>query len=173
MGRVVSKAQTVDANTFTVGYTYANGNLTTLTTPSGRAITYGYDNNRHIVSVSVNGTLVAGNITYEPFAMVNGWTWGNGSSTSRTFDADGNVTQVSSSFAKSYGYDDASRITGVTDLSADAARSWSFGYDPLDRLHSASSSGISESFTYDANDNRLTEGGTFPSAIVLTLSVIA
>jgi YD repeat-containing protein len=76
-----------------------------------------------------------------------------------TYDADGNVTQISSAAAKSYSYDNASRINGITD-SGNAALSWSYGYDPLDRVNSDSSSGLSQSFTYDANGNRLTQDGT-------------
>jgi YD repeat-containing protein len=46
-GRVTSKSQTVDSITQTVGYTFNSaGQLSTITTPSGRQIVYGYSNNR-------------------------------------------------------------------------------------------------------------------------------
>jgi YD repeat-containing protein len=83
LGRVTSKTQVVGAQTVTLGYAYTNGNLTTLTTPAGRTVVYGYNSNHQIVSVSLNGTQILGSVTYEPFGAVNGWTWGNGTSTSR------------------------------------------------------------------------------------------
>jgi hypothetical protein len=41
--------------------------------------------------------------------------WSNGSVPTRTFDQDGNVTQITSSVLKTYFYEDVSRITGITD----------------------------------------------------------
>jgi RHS repeat-associated protein len=65
-----------------------------------------------------------------------------------------------------FGYDNAFRITGITDTGA-SANSWSLPtYDLSDRLESASKTGTSYGFTYDANGNRLTQTGT--TAITLT-----
>jgi RHS repeat-associated protein len=64
---------------------------------------------------------------------------------------------------KNYGYDDAFRITGITDAGS-SALSWSYGYDNLDRLNSASKTGTTQGWTYDANGNRLSETGSAPSA---------
>jgi RHS repeat-associated protein len=162
LGRVLGKTQTADAVALSVGYAYTNGNLTTLTTPSNRTVAFAYNSNHQITSVSVNGTVIASSITYEPLGAVNGWTWGNATATSRTYDADGNVSQITSSASKSYSYDNASRMIGISD-SGNSALSWTYGYDLLDRTTSASRSGQSQSFTYDANGNRLTQGGTTSS----------
>ncbi len=165
-GRVAGKTQTVGTIALSVGYAYTNGDLTTLTTPAGRTITYGYSGNHQVASVSVNGILIASDITYEPFGALNGWTWGNGSPASRTYDADGNVTQLASSMTKSYSYDDAARLTAVND-SANPAASWSYGYDSLDRITSAAAVAQSESFAYDANGNRLSQDGSTRAALAV------
>ena len=87
----------------------------------------------------MNGTTVLSAVTYEPFGGVNGWTLGNGTSTvSRTFNGDGLISQiVTAGVTLGYSFDNANRITGITD-SSNSALTWTYGYDPLDRLTSAS-----------------------------------
>jgi RHS repeat-associated protein len=162
LGRVTGKTQTVGAVTKTTGYAYTNGNLTTLTTPSGQTIAYGYNSNHQITSVAVNGATVLSGVTYEPFGPVNGWTWGNGTTTTRAYDTDGKITQIASAGTKGYSYDDAFRITGITDTSSGSS-SWTYGYDALDRLTSGTNGTVTRGWTYDANGNRLTETGSSPS----------
>ena len=101
-------------------------------------------------------------VTYEPFGAAKNWTWGNSTTSSRTFDTDGKVTQIVSAATKNYGYDDAFRITGITDAGT-PANSYTYGYDLLDRLTSAVKTGTTRGWTYDANGNRLTETGASPS----------
>ncbi|TLY91260.1 MAG: RHS repeat protein [Gammaproteobacteria bacterium] len=98
---------------------------------------------------------------------MNGWTWGNGTYEVRTYDQDGKISQVDGSGLKTYGYDDAFRIIGIADT-VNSAFSWTYGYDALDRLSSASATGQSQSFTYDATGNRLTQGGTLSSTYTVS-----
>jgi RHS repeat-associated protein len=107
----------------------------------------------------VNGVSVLSNVLYDPFGPVRQWTWGNGTLSVRTFDQDGKVTQLDSAGLKTYAYDDAFRITGITDTTI-AALSWTYGYDDLDRLTSATKTGTTLGYTYDANGNRLAQTGT-------------
>lgn len=93
LGRVASKTQTVSGVAATVGYQYANGDLTQLTTPSGQVVTYGYTNHA-ISAISVNGTAVVASVVYEPFGPARGWTWGNNTSEVRLYNTDGNPSQV-------------------------------------------------------------------------------
>jgi YD repeat-containing protein len=74
LGRVKEKSQTVGTVIRSVGYDYTNGNLTSLTTPSGQVVTYGYNGNHQVTSVAVNGTTVLNGATYEPLGPVSGWT---------------------------------------------------------------------------------------------------
>jgi RHS repeat-associated protein len=61
-----------------------------------------------------------------------------------------------------FGYDNAFRITGITDTGA-SANSWTLGYDLLDRVTSAAKTGTTYGWTYDADGNRLTQTGTSAS----------
>jgi RHS repeat-associated protein len=163
LGRVTSKSQTVGGVPLSVSYGYTNADLTSVTTPSGQSVVYGYNGDHQIVSVSVNGTTVLNSATYEPFGPVNGWTWGNGTTADRVYDTDGKISQIVDSGTKTFSYDNAFRITGITDTSAGASN-WTYGYDLLDRITSGSgSNGTTRGWTYDANGNRLTETGSSPS----------
>jgi RHS repeat-associated protein len=160
LGRVTGKGLTVGTVSLSVGYGYTSGDLTALTTPSGQAVVYGYNSNHQITSLTVNSTTVLNAVTYEPFGGVNGWTWGDSSTTSRTFNGDGLIDQiVTAGVTLGYSFDYANRITGISDSSS-SALSWSYGYDALDRLTSATTSSITDGWTYDANGNQLTQTGT-------------
>jgi RHS repeat-associated protein len=165
LGRVIAKTQTVGTGSSAVPksitYTYTNGDLTSVVTPSGQAVTYGYTNGQ-VTSIAVNGTALLSQVLYEPFGPVSGWTWGNTTNEARVYDHDGNVTNLEAAEGFTYGYDSAFRITGITDTD-NAALSQSYGYDALDRLTSATGSSLNESWTYDANGNRQTQGGATSS----------
>jgi RHS repeat-associated protein len=131
-------------------------------------VAYGYNTNHQITSITVNGSAVVSGVTYEPFGGVNGWTWGDGTTTSRTFNGDGLVSQiVTAGVTLGYSYDNANRITGISD-SSNSALTWSYGYDALDRLTSAVTTAITDGWTYDASGNQLTQTGTTP--ITFTVS---
>jgi RHS repeat-associated protein len=157
-GRVLTANQTVGSVGKTTSYSYANGLRQSMTTPSGQLITYSYTNGK-VTGISVNGTVLVSNILYDPFGPVRQWTWSNGSLSVRTFDQDGKVAQIDSAGLKTYSYDDAFRITGITDTT-DSALSWTYGYDDLDRLTSASKTGTTLGYTYDGNGNRLSQTGS-------------
>jgi RHS repeat-associated protein len=160
LGRVTGKGLTVGSVNLSVGYGYTSGDRTALATPSGQSVVYGYNGNHQITSVAVNSTTVLTGVTYEPFGGVNGWSWGDGSTTTRTFNGDGLVSQiVTAGVTLGYGYDNANRISGITN-SSNSALTWSYGYDVLDRLTSASTSSVSDGWTYDADGNQLTQTGT-------------
>jgi len=160
-GRVIGKSQTVGTVTKSVSYGYTNADLTTLTTPSGQNVVYGYNGNHQIVSISINGSTLLSNATYEPLGPVNGWTWGDGSADTRLYNGDGLVSQINAIETTSYVYDYANRIYTITNTS-NSMLSWTYGYDLLDRINSAVQSGSNFGWTYDANGNRLTQTGTDP-----------
>jgi RHS repeat-associated protein len=174
-GRVTGKSQayinTTTPITKSIGYGYnAAGQLTSLVLPSGQTISYGYNTNNQVSSVTLAGSpnvTILSNVTYDPFGPITGWTWGNGTaSTSRTFDTDGKLTQVTSQGQRTFGYDDAFRITAANDI-ATPANSWTLGYDLLDRLNSATKPAITIGYTYDADGNRLTQTGTSASTYTM------
>lgn len=156
-GRVTSKGQTVGTVTKTVGYGYTNGNWSSMTTPSGQSVVYDYDSNHQISSVSVNGTTVLSSVLYDSFGPVRGWTWGNATLAVRTYDTDGKITQVDSAGLKTYGYDDAFRITGITDT-VTPANSYTYGHRKLPRQAHGSELDSAGSFGLGKN----VSGGTGP-----------
>lgn len=157
LGRVVSKTQVVAGVTRTVGYTYTNGQLTTVTTPSGQAVGYSYTNGR-ITGITVNGAVLLSGVTYEPFGLARAWTWGNSVTELRMHDTDGNPSQITGPESTSYAVDSAFRIQSITN-SSNPALSWTYGYDLLDRLTSGSASASALSWTLDGDGNRQTQGG--------------
>jgi RHS repeat-associated protein len=170
LGRVTGKGLTVGTVNLSVGYGYANGDLTALVTPSGQSVTYGFNSNHQVTSIAVNGTRVVSGVTYEPFGGVNGWTWGDASTTSRTFNGDGLINQiVTAGVTLGYSFDNANRITGIAD-SSNSALTWSYGYDLLDRLTSATTSAITDGWTYDSNGNMLTQTGSTPETFSVNSS---
>jgi len=162
LGRLTGKTQTVGGVPLSVSYGYTNGDLATLTTPSGQSVTYSYTN--HLVtSVAVNGASVLASAVYEPFGPTRGWTWGNGASESRLQDTDGNPSQISGPDFTSYALDSAFRITGISN-SSNSSLSWTYGYDTLDRLTSGTATNATPAWTYDADGNRQGQiGGTLPT----------
>ncbi len=165
-GRITGKAQIVGTLTTSVGYGYTNDDMTSLVTPSGQKIVYAYTNHQ-ITSISVNGTTILSNAYYYPFGPVNSWSWGtvNYSSVIRTLDSNGNPSEFQTQIpggtgqTNNYTVDAASRIIGISDSSL-ASNSFTFGYDPLDRVNSASSTAISRGYQYDANGNGTVQTGT-------------
>ncbi len=164
-GRILTAGQAVGTVSKTTSYAYSSGLRQSMTTPSGQFVTYSYNNGK-ITGISVNGVVLVSNILYDPFGPVRQWTWGNGSLAVRTFDLDGKVTQIDSAGLKTYTYDDAFRITGITDTT-NAALSWTYGYNNLDRVTSASKTGTTLGYTYDANGNRLTQTGSSASSFTI------
>jgi RHS repeat-associated protein len=93
-------------------------------------------------------------------------TWGMGQAASRTYDTDEKLSALTiAGDPINFAYDNAFRVTKITD-SFTAANTWTLGYDILDRLNSASKTGTTYGWTYDANGNRLTQTGTGASTFV-------
>jgi RHS repeat-associated protein len=166
-GRVLSRQQSMGI-TKTLGYAYdSDGQLQTLTLPSGNTVAYGYTDGK-VTSLTLNGsTTILSNVLYQPFGPTRGWTWGNSTLAIREYDTDGKITDIDSAGLKTYSYDDAFRISGITDAS-NSSLSQSYGYDLLDRLTSATGSSLNQGWTYDANGNRLTQTGSDASTYTVS-----
>ncbi len=169
LGRVTSRTQVHAGSgaTLTTGYAWSpGGRLTEVTYPSGAKVGYAFLNGR-ISSITLKGqgsaadTPILATVVYHPFGPAKSWTWGNGTAYTRTFDADGRIAAFPlASAARQVAYDLASRITGITDT--DPTRSFTYGYDLLDRLTSQSvgaggDAALNQTLTYDAVGNRTTQ----------------
>jgi RHS repeat-associated protein len=141
------------------GYGYTNGDLTSMVTPSRQTVTYTYTNHQ-VTAISINGTTLLSGVTYDPLGPPTGWTWGNSTTTSRSYTEDGVPNQIVTAGATNgYTEDNALRINGISD-SGLSTNSWAFGYDLLDRVNSASSSALTRGYQYDANGNTTIQTGT-------------
>jgi len=160
-GRVLTRAQTTDMVTLAVGYGYdALGHLATLTTPSGQVIGYSYTSGR-VTALTVNGQTLLAGITYEPFGPTTGWEWGNGATTVRQYDTDGQLTYVGSAGASTYTYFPdgliKSRDDDFTVSIPITAGSTTFTLaSTSNRLQSASGL-LTRSYSYDAAGNTLND----------------
>ncbi|MEF9406851.1 RHS repeat domain-containing protein, partial [Ralstonia solanacearum species complex bacterium KE055] len=185
-GNVVRKTQSTTANGETkkqvVAYAYgtsgsSTGHVISMTYPSNSVIGYSYDVGGRIAGLTLttaNGsTPLLSNIQYQPFGKPTGWTWGNGTAYTRSFDLSGRLTQfplgatsgtgaTPKGLSRTVNYDAASRITaythadtsGSTGSSTATAANQTFGYDDQDRLISYLPANSSQSYSYDANGNR-------------------
>jgi RHS repeat-associated protein len=160
---------------FTTAYQYdLNGNLTGMTYPDGRQVTYGFDGADRMAEVTgaINGvtTTLAELSNYLPFGPAQTLAMANGLTTSTSYDPQyrfggQSVTGPASTLLNhSYGYDFNGNILTISDA-LDPTHNKSYGYDPLNRLTSATGpwgtggAQASLSYTYDGVGNRLTEGG--------------
>jgi len=159
--QVKKETKTIDSIQCVTQYTYdQNGNLKTMTYPSGKVTTYNYTNDR-AVSVLNNAANLATNISYKPFGGMSSLTYGNGIAGTTGYDNQYRVTSITAGTAMNLSYasyDANGNITAITNA-LDATKNKSFTYDNLDRLSTANASGIwgSLGWTYDGVGNRQTE----------------
>ncbi len=185
-GNVVRKTQSTTANGETkkqvVAYAYgtsgsSTGHIISMTYPSSSVIGYSYDAGGRIAGLTLTtahgSVALLSNIQYQPFGKPAGWTWGNGTAYTRSFDLSGRLTQfplgatsgtgaTPNGLSRTVNYDAASRITaythadtsGSTGSSTATAANQTFGYDDQDRLISYLPANSSQNYSYDANGNR-------------------
>ncbi|MGQ5524883.1 RHS repeat domain-containing protein [Chitinimonas sp. PSY-7] len=180
--RVASEKRTIWNKDYTIGYGFDTaGRFNKLTYPSGRIVTYFYDNVGQVSKITTKqGTaaekIVIQNLKYRPFGQVTGWTWGNGEVRTTGYDNLNQMTTVSlGDSTLTLGRDTAGRITSqkisggwwerlLQRLGLPIGQTHSYGYDKLDRLtewqdgriltRNGFSFSPSEGYGYDANGNR-------------------
>ena len=169
-GQVANRTHTLDGHSFAQDYTYnAAGQRLSLTLPSGNSLHYTYTPSGQISSISLNGiTPLLSAIQYRPFGPVQHWSWGNGTTHNRDYNTDGDLTGITSGGQTQYLYDDARRITQQNEVNPPGI-SHTYSYDLLDRLTTATGTGLNQSWSYDANGNRLTETGSTPATFTQAL----
>jgi len=169
-GRVIQKQQRTGAVTLTTSYAYNSaGQLTGMTYPSGRQLTYLYDAAGRISGINVDGSALLSSVTYQPFGGVAGWHQGqDGALThNRTFDQDGRISGIAIKSAIStetitLTYDAASRITGIADsagkqpdLNADSVN---YAYESASNKLTSATGAVPRSYTHDAAGNLISDG---------------
>lgn len=154
-GLPLTKTQVVAGLTQAISYGYdGQGQLTSMTYPSGLAVGYGWAGGR-VTSVSVNGVAFITNIAYRPFSSSPvSWTWASGGSYVKSFDANGKVTGVSDTgvIAQTTAFDGAFRLSSLSDTGLSLTPSYSTG----DQLAGVTVNGQTQAYTFDYNWNRKT-----------------
>lgn len=169
-GRMTQKQQQTGSVTLTTSMTYdSSGRLASVTYPSGRQLTYSYDSNGQISGINVDGTSLVSSVAYKPFGLVAGWIQGQSGSLaySRDFDQDGRIAGITVKGSGSDNtidltYDDASRITSITDNKGSrpdmTAESISYSYSSTSNRLVGGTGKTSQSYTYDAAGNLIGDG---------------
>src|SRR5262249_15988901 len=183
VGRIQDQWECLPSNcgvgSYHTGFIYdAAGNMTQLTYPSGRVVTYGYNNASQPTAVTLtsaarqafNYAHVSG-ATYAPTGAPATLTFGNGVQETYTYNNRTlvNTYKVSTPTTTpekvfrniTFGYANNGSITGITDSlqGSTGSRSLTFGYDAVNRLSQAQTGATTgadscaQTFTYDAFGN--------------------
>lgn len=162
-GWIQGRGFTVGGTTYSVGYSYDSLNRPSVVVyPDGNQAIYHYrDDAVSEVDLKVGSYNVPGvtNIIYRPMnAAMSSWTSYNGLVNTINYDSDLRPTSISVPGVQSltFAYDTADRLTKLTN-GIDNTQTQTLGYDALNRLTSVSSGAENESYTYDADGNRLSQ----------------
>jgi YD repeat-containing protein len=161
LGRLQGETRRIGSVSHNIAYRYTGGQLSGLTLPSTKQLSYTRNAAGQItqVSLSANGQtkILLKNISYYPFGGLKSFTDGAGQVHNRGNDQDGRTTSYTlGNQTWLLSYDAASRITGQIDA-GNATNSATYGYDPVDRLTGATLPATSYGYTYDTNGNRKTQ----------------
>ena len=163
LGRIVQKQVTIQGVAYTTGYQYdKDGNPVSETYPDGRQVTHAFNAVNLPVNVNetgLNGLVpVASGISYDKVGNLITLAYGNGLAMQGVYDAANRLSQMTVPGILSLGYtrDHIGNITAITDLLT-PANSQTLGYDNLYRLATAQGPWGNQTYTYDANGNRLFE----------------
>jgi RHS repeat-associated protein len=121
-GNLSKEEKTIDSILYTTQYAYnKDNNITSITYPTGKAVTYTLDMTGKITQVdtTLNGNpkTLASSISYLPYGGITGLTYGNGLSLSQGYDNQYRTSSivVGSLFDRTYTYDANGNVTSVDD----------------------------------------------------------
>jgi len=159
-GELKKQTDTITGSTYVTQYTYTNmGQVQTLTYPSGHKLTYSYDIDGKVSSVTalINGQTknVVTNVDYYPFGPMKSMNYGNGLTRTLIFDLDYKLQSISTPNVQglNYSYDLRDNINGITNT-VTSANSQTMYYDALDRLDTVTSSSGNHDYNFDFVGNR-------------------
>ena len=173
-GQVASRQDVLNSVTDTTTYSYDGmGRLTGIGYPSGVSVGYGYaQGNLTNITAIVNGatSTVASLDGYPLMGPPKYLLHGNYLWRTTQYDTDGRLANINTSNGPTplqklaYGFDAADRVTSITN-GIDASLTQQYGYDNVSRLTSASiPGGNAASFAYDLVGNRISASNTSPAS---------
>ena len=133
-----------------------------MTQPSGRVINLTRDSHGQVTGITeVNGATSQNLLTganYVPFGPAKSFTLGNGKTTSKTHNLNGQLASidVNGIYQTSLTYNTDSNITGLTSSLVPQSNQ-GFTYDELDRLTQATGDYGTLGYSYDSASNRITK----------------
>lgn len=162
-GRITDLTQTVAGVSYNQAYTYnAGGDRTTQTYPSGLSLVTRYDATGRIESLNLesgSGTTSILNELEWQGPLLKGVTYGNGVTETQSFDSNGRlIARNQDSLATlSLSYTLQSNIATTEYTINGNISAASFTYDALNRLTQEAKASSTDTYSYDANGNRLTK----------------
>jgi len=175
-GNMIAQQQTIGTSSAAqLAYAYDLGDrVTQITYPSGRIVQYGRDTKGRVnlvqtkASASVGSwTVIASNVTYEPFAAMKSMQLGNGLAVANDWGNDGRLasrrlyrTADGTNLSwLTYGYDPNDNIASIVDQ-LDGTHSVYYGYDVNDRLAmtvstAATVTPATDTYSYSTGTNQL------------------
>jgi YD repeat-containing protein len=96
LGRLTTKTVSIADKTFIVRYTWGDSGsaldkLTSITYPSGAVVGYSYNTTGNVSGITVNGSTLLNNVTYNANNQVTGWQWSDGRVRTIGYDANGQI----------------------------------------------------------------------------------
>jgi len=184
-GRLTGETKTIQGRSYAVGYGYdANGEVTQITLPSGRIVTYtrAADGLVSAVATKANASAaadtLASNVAYRPFGPLATLIYGNGLHLTRTYDNNYWLSQVevksggTTRLDLSYTRNANGQLEAVVD-NASSGRGASFGYYDNGRLQTASGPWGADTYTYDQAGNRTQKSRDVGGTVTPETAVVA
>jgi RHS repeat-associated protein len=160
-GNMTQETKTELGVTYTIQYAYDAANqLTAITYPDGRTITYTRNLAGRVTDVTLANNGITTNllsaITTRADGLIKSQTFGNGLTETRTYDLQGRLTnQNVGSETRSYTYDTNGNLITIP--------STTYGYDLIDRLVQAALGTESTSYLYEGNGDLLYKTSSSPN----------
>jgi YD repeat-containing protein len=157
-GRLIAETRQEGSQRFTTRYAYQQGELTSITYPSGRVLAYQRDSQGRIAGITLSDgdrtEIVVGDVRYHPFGGVKSYTTGAGQTIRRDQDTDGRPSGVTlGTETWQLEHDAASRLIQMAPL-ANPGQGARHTYDALDRLVQSQLPTGTATYAYDPNGNR-------------------
>ncbi|MFC5740230.1 RHS repeat-associated core domain-containing protein [Dyella tabacisoli] len=171
-GNLTQKSQIQSGQTDATLYTYTLGNrLSSVTSPSHTATQYTRDAVGRINAVTVLPPGVTGAqvgsavsaISYLPFGPIAGYTLGNGQAITRNYDANYQLTDLTSPvLSLHFARDAMGNITALGNVAGANPSTETYQYDPLYRVTAVNgpSGAAIEAYTYSKTGDRLSKIGS-------------
>ncbi len=187
-GRMTSSVVSLGTGSaLTTGFGYdASGNRTSVTYPSGASAAYVYDALNRMHTISWGGTLMA-TYGYDTASERVSLVYNNSTSMGYQYNPSGWLTTQTNSYSPAlqigFGYDHSGHVTGesysasgyewapVAGTESAPSTGWSYRFDDLGRMISAANSntGVSTSFTIDADNIRMSKAATSATTTYVTV----